>query len=556
MASAGIAGRRSPACGRHSLMVKPFRFFRSLAFVLVSGALLLALPSGCSAEKEKTAEKKVRPPAVAGAFYPSDPKALGSMIDGFLARAKLPDIADSVVALVSPHAGYVYSGPVAAYGYALIKGRKYSRVVVIAPSHYEAFGFTSIYDGDAYLTPFGPIPVDKVFAKSLAAKSGLIKLSDRGHRALPSGGEHSIEVQLPFLQRVLGNFELVPIIMGDQNYEICRALGVALAELIQEPDTLIVVSSDLSHYHTYEEAEKIDHKTLTAIQEWDYLSMARNFQSRVWEACGGGPIIAAMIASERLGVTEARLLKYANSGDITGDKSHVVGYSSFAFLEARRKRSSAGSRFSLTTAEEAYLLEIARNSVETAVNKHEPYDATDGGFHSLDQERGAFVTLTKHGELRGCIGYVAPVKPLYITVRDVAALAARRDQRFRPVAPAELGDLKYEISVLSPLRRVLDTEEIQVGTHGLVMRQGGREGLLLPQVPVEEGWNRVTFLEQTCRKAGLPANAWRDQDTDIFLFTALVFGQDDIPGAVTAVHTRLSWPAPSPASSLRDSLSP
>jgi len=537
-------------------MSKPFPLFCPLAFVLVSGALLIIPPSGCSAEKEKPGEKKIRPAAVAGGFYPADAKQLGAMIDNFLARAKVPEIKSPVLALVSPHAGYPYSGGVAAHGYALIKGRKYSRVVVIAPSHYEAFGFASVYNGDAYSTPFGLVPVDKAFARSLASKSKWIKLSDRGHRVTRDLREHSIEVQLPFLQRVLGDFKLVPIIMGDQPYEICRALGVALAGLIQEPGTLIVASSDLSHYHPYAEAEKIDHKTLTAIQEWDYLSMARNFQSRIWEACGGGPIIAAMIATERLGATEAKLLKYENSGDVTGDHSRVVGYSSFAFIKAPRHAGASGPGFSLSAPEKQKLLEIARKSVETMVNQHNLYEATDGGFPSLDQERGAFVTLTKHGDLRGCIGYVAPVEPLYITVRDVAALAAVRDQRFRPVAPSELKDLEYEISVLSPLRRVLDTNEIQVGRHGLVMKQGEREGLLLPQVPVEQGWDRETFLQQTCRKAGLPSDAWRDKDTDIFLFTAVVFNEHDVAGAITSRHSRLSWPPVRSAPSLRGSPAP
>ena len=149
----------------------------------------------------------------------------------------------------------------------------------------------------------------------------LIKLSSRGHTPTPQGAEHALEVELPCLQRVLGDFQLVPVVMGDQSYESSRALGVALAKLIQGGDTLIVASSDLSHYHPYDEAVRIDHKTLNALQDWDYLSMSRNFETRVWEACGGGPIVAAMIAAERLGANQAEVLKYANSGDITGDRS-------------------------------------------------------------------------------------------------------------------------------------------------------------------------------------------------------------------------------------------
>jgi AmmeMemoRadiSam system protein A len=175
------------------------------------------------------------------------------------------------------------------------------------------------------------------------------------------------------------------------------------------------------------------------------------------------------------------------------------------------------------------LLKIARKSVESAVRDHKQYEYSPAGFEALAQERGAFVTLKEHGELRGCIGYVAPVKPLCITVRDVAVFAALRDTRFQPVSARELGALEYEISVLSPLRRVLDVKEIRVGQHGLIMKKGDIEGLLLPQVPVEEKWDRATFLEQTCYKAGLPKNCWQDADTDIFRFTALVFPTPNEP---------------------------
>jgi hypothetical protein len=405
--------------------------------------------------------------------------------------------------------------------------------VLIAPSHYEAFRFASVYDGSAYATPLGQVSVDRAFAAKLASMNPLIKLSGLGHTPGPDKLEHSVEVHLPFLQRTLGQFQLVPIVMGDQSYEICRALGAALARLAAGSNTLIIASSDLSHYHTYDEAVKIDRKTLKAVEEWDYLSMSRNFDSRVWEACGGGPIVATMIAAERLGATQATLLKYANSGDVTSDRSRVVGYGALALTKAAGASAASTPPFSLTQAERDELLKLAKTSVETAVRQRKLYDFNGAGFESLQQERGAFVTLKEKGELRGCIGYVAPVKPLSYTVRDVAAYAALKDSRFPPVSTGELPQLEYEISVLSPLRRVLDIKQIEVGRHGLVMRRGDNEGLLLPQVPVEQKWDRMTFLAETCRKAGLPADAWRDEGTDIFMFTALVF-DDHSPKAQPA----------------------
>jgi len=495
------------------------------------------------------AAQTIRKPAVAGAFYPADPAVLAKTVDDFLSKAAPPPLHD-VVALVAPHAGYEYSGQVAAYSYALVKGRKVDRVVVIAPSHYEAFGFSSVFDGAAYTTPLGEVPVDQAFAAKLATGNKRIRLSSAGHTPTPDKLEHSIEVQLPFLQRTLGQFQLVPIIMGDQSYENCRALGLALAKLVQGTNTLIVASSDLSHYHQYDEAVTMDHKTLKGVEEWDYLDLSRNLDLRIWEACGGGPIVAAMIASERLGASQAKLLKYANSGDVTGDKTRVVGYGAVALVKAAAGAKSSEAAFSLTRQEKETLLKIARSSVESAVRQHKEYECSPGGSAALAQERGAFVTLTENGELRGCIGYVAPIKPLYLTVRDVAAHAALHDSRFRPVSVAELSELEYEVSVLSPLRRVLDVQEIQTGRHGLLMRQGDREGLLLPQVASEQKWGRTTFLEETCMKAGLPGNCWRSPETDIFRFTALVFNERRPVDAITPASAlpdreeRTGWPAP------------
>src|SRR5664280_3219254 len=358
--------------------------FGIVAVSVVAGLLLVEGASSGGGQAPK-----IRQPAVAGSFYPADPKELAGMLDGFLAKAAPPPL-ENVVALVAPHAGYPYSGPVAAYSYASLKGRKIDRVVLIAPSHYEAFGFSSVYDGAAYATPLGQVPVDRAFAAKLATMSKLIKLSGLGHTPTPDKPEHALEDQLPFLQRVLGQFQLVPIVMGNQSYENCRALGLALAKLVEGTNTLIVASSDLSHYHPYDDAVKLDHKTLKAIEEWDYLSMARNFESRVWEACGGGPIVTAMIASERLGASQAKLLKYANSGDTAGDKTRVVGYGAVAFFKAPPHAAAREEVFSLSRKEQDELLRIARASVETSVRRGKPFERQASGMSALAQERGAF----------------------------------------------------------------------------------------------------------------------------------------------------------------------
>ena len=487
-------------------------------------------------------EHKVRPAYVAGAFYPADANELGKMIDGFLAQAPVEKLEGSLVGLICPHAGYEYSGGVAAYCYGQLKGKSYDRVVVIAPSHYESFPFSSIYDGEAYQTPFGAVPVDHDFAAQLVKLSSTIKLSERGHGQVEARGakygEHALEDQLPFLQRVLGQFKMVPIVMGDLSYDNCRALGIALAKAVRGTNTLILVSSDLSHYHSYDEAEQMDHQILKMIEEWDYLSLIQNTERDLWQGpCGGGPIVAAMIAAERLGAHRAQILKYANSGDVTGDKSRVVGYGAVALVAEKEKENKKHghktAEFSLAPAEKQELLKIARQSVETAVRDKKLYTLTADEPEALRTARGAFVTLKEHGDLRGCIGYMSPMKPLVETVRDVAAYAALEDPRFRPVSQSELGLLEYEISVLSPLRRVEDINQIHVGQHGLLIREGKYEGVLLPQVPTEEGWDRNTFLEQVCVKAGLPQQAWKDDDADLFMFTALVFSESGHPKSTT-----------------------
>ena len=494
---------------------------RSSRFLLILFSTLAAALFFCVESAGAGTASKVRPPAVAGSFYPADPKGLARIVDGFLDRAA-PAVSGDVVGLVAPHAGYIYSGPVAAWSYASLKGRKFMRVVVIAPSHYQSIDFSSVYDGDAYATPLGRVPVDCAFAAKLAKTSPLIRLSGAGHGTSPDRPEHALEVQLPFLQRVLGEFQLVPVIMGDQSYQASRALGMALSTLSQGSTTLIVASSDLSHYHPYMEAVALDRKTLNAVQEFDFLSLSRNLERRAWEACGGGPIVAAMIAAEGLGATQAALLKYANSGDTTGERGRVVGYGAVAFVKG--PSSGKTQAFSLTQADKNVLLDIARNSVETAVTKQKVYERRAPRGDALTRDRGAFVTLTRKGELRGCIGFVAPTEPLYLTVRDVAMMAALRDTRFPPVTSKELADLEYEISVLSPMRHVLDMREIRAGRDGLLIRNGTNEGLLLPQVAAVQGWDRLTFLEEVCLKAGLPKHAWQDPASDLFRFTALVFG--------------------------------
>jgi len=314
--------------------------------------------------------------------------------------------------------------------------------------------------------------------------------------------------------------------MGDQTLETCRALGAAIAALTEDSNTLIVASSDLSHYHPYDEAVELDRKVIDAVARWDYLSLLHNLTNRSWEACGGGPIAAAMMASEEMGATQAKILRYANSGDVPpGDQSHVVGYVSAAFYKPDTEPNLELPETELGDEEKETLLQISRESVASAVRSGTLDDYSPSVDDALREDAAVFVTLRKNGELRGCVGSILATEPLAIAVANAAANAALNDHRFQAVGENELADLAYEISVLSPFRRITDVAQLKVGRHGLLIEKGHYRGLLLPQVAAEHGWDPVTFLEHTCVKAGLPPTAWKEPGADIYIFSANVFGE-------------------------------
>lgn len=271
---------------------------------------------------------RVRQPAVAGAFYDADPDVLRRHVDSLLDQARGTTVKGSIKGLVSPHAGYMYSGSTAAVGYRLLRGKSYDAVILVGPSHREFFTGASIYPGDSYRTPLGDVPVHKEMRDELVKEGGTIMLSDAGHR-----GEHCLEVQLPFLQRVLGEFSIVPIIIGNQRREFCLALGNALAKAASRRNVLLVASSDLSHYHPYDEAVKLDRQVIGLVEALDEKTMMDQIEEERIEACGGGPVVSVMHAAKLLGANRSQVLFYCNSGDVTGDKDAVVGYLSAAFLQ-------------------------------------------------------------------------------------------------------------------------------------------------------------------------------------------------------------------------------
>lgn len=268
----------------------------------------------------------IRRPAVADAFYPGDPDILNKEIEELLNKSETVELNGEIKALVSPHAGYMYSGLVAAVGYKLLAGRAFSVVAIISPSHKEYFSGISVFNGKGYATPLGIVPVASELANKLIEQNPRIISSWAGHRE-----EHALEVQLPFLQKSLTNFSIIPIVMGQQDYDTCNILGNALALVLREVPALIVASSDLSHYYPYSEAVKIDKASIDLVESFNETDFMDALEKGISQACGGGPIAAAMVASKKEGANNAKMLCYKNSGDVTGDHAAVVGYLSAAF---------------------------------------------------------------------------------------------------------------------------------------------------------------------------------------------------------------------------------
>ncbi len=493
---------------------------------------LAAASSNVSGLKGKSMEQSIRKPAVAGQFYTSDPEALRREIETFLSRAEPPAVTGDIFALISPHAGYMYSGHVAASGYTLLEKGQFKTVVIISPCHVEYFRFASIYDGDAYETPLGLVEIDKELSKEIASRSDFVIIAPDGHVTGPRGrGEHSLEVQIPFLQVALGDFRIVPIVMGDQSADVVDGLGKALAGALAGRNVLIVASTDLSHFHDDGTAKKLDGEFIARLEAFDVDGLKESLGSGKTEACGGGPSMAAMIASASLGGEGCTILKYANSGDISGDRGNVVGYVSAVITGKRGSESSCLGGGSIGEDVDRdtriFLLQYARSIIrENLGMKTEKIERPSSPI--LEEKRGGFVTLKMNGRLRGCIGYIEAAKPLLETVAEMAYSAAFSDYRFEPVAKEEVDELTIEISVLSPVRETKDPSEIEVGRHGIIISALGQRGLLLPQVAVEYGWDRDTFLDHTCVKAGLPRDAWRKSMTTIEIFSAEIFSEEDM----------------------------
>lgn len=354
--------------------------------------------------------------------------------------------------------------------------------------------------------------------------------------------EHSVEVQIPFVQVLFPSAQIVPVVLGEPDVAMCSRFGQVLAKALKGRKALIVASSDLSHYPPYEDAVSVDHQTLTAIARLDPRELVQQIQNSMQGkyhnlstcACGEAPVLAAMAAAKVLGATRGIVVSYANSGDgPVGDHSRVVGYGAVAFAAGesspdlkgleRPKASSAAQPLSST--EKKTLLSFARGTLNRFFLT-ETVPLARNMSPRLQVPQGAFVTLKKHGDLRGCIGNMTSTVPLGQTVGAMAMAAAFQDTRFTQLSPTEMKEIEIEISVLTPMKPLSHPEEIVVGRDGVVLRKGDRSGVFLPQVATEQGWNRTQLLDNLCLKAGLPTGSWK-KDAQLLAFQADVFKESE-----------------------------
>ncbi|HEY3328167.1 MAG TPA: AmmeMemoRadiSam system protein B [Novimethylophilus sp.] len=441
----------------------------------------------------------IRPAAVAGMFYPSDPAELAHQIQAMLMQAQTE--APSLVpkALIAPHAGYIYSGPVAASAYTLLAAQagKIRRVILLGPTHRVAVRGLALPGADAFETPLGRVDID-LDAARLIAHMPQVTVSPQAHAL-----EHSLEVQLPFLQTLLPDFKLLPLAVGMVAPE---DVAEVLEALWGGPETLIVISSDLSHYLPYASAKRIDGETADAIL---------HFREPISheQACGGTPVNGLMLAARRHGMTP-HLLDLRNSGDTAGDKNRVVGYAAFAFTEddAADRQPARGKG--------EVLLALARNAITQNFGLPvKPVDQADW----LNEPGATFVTLMQHGELRGCMGSLEIHRSLRDDVQFNAVAAALRDPRFPPLAEDEVAITHVEVSLLSPQQPIHFSDEAdalaQLRPHidGVVFEYGRYRSTFLPQV-----WEQLPqprqFMAHLKRKAGLPQNFW-SPDVKLYRYT-------------------------------------
>lgn len=470
-------------------------------------------------------QSNIRPMVVAGSFYPASRKNVEATLTEYFNNYKNVQTRDDVTAIIVPHAGWIYSGYVAATAVAQINPKHvYEHIFLLGPSHQTYIDGASVNTAnDYYATPLGNIKVAKDICSDIA------KHFPFTYKFQAHDKEHCLEVQLPLLQYHFEKMpDIIPIIIGTQNDNRIRQIAEVLKPYFNEKN-LFIISSDFSHYPCYDDAKEIDKRTGEAILSGDINKFYQairtneqgNYRNLATSACGQCAIATLLYMMEDRPADIHHLL-YKNSGDVeVARKDQVVGYHAFIITH------KPSQQFSLNDKEKKTLLEIARMSIENKL-KHssdKPYKESDI-TPTLNEKCGAFVSLHIGDKLRGCIGHFGSNTPLYEVVEEMAQAAAFEDPRFNEVTMNELPEIKIEISALTPLKKIQTVEEFQYGKQGIYIKKGYRSGTFLPQVANEVNWTKEEFLGHCARdKAGIGWNGWKD--ADLYTYEAIIFKEKE-----------------------------
>lgn len=497
-----------------------------IALILGIGVLIMFnfFKNDASASKN---DQKIAHPQKAGSWYPADTASLDAELNEHLNNADVPTKTKPRI-IVVPHPGLIFGGPTAAYSYKAASKFEYRNIFIIATSHLSHFKEIIVGDFDAYSTPFGDIKGNRDISSFLFAKDpNCVFNKDLINQ------EHSLEMQYPFIKRCFPLAKIIPIVISSASYDTSKELADLLYQALT-PDDLVVISTDLSHYPDYKDANELDKNTLKSIASGDpekfikYLGKVNSEfpPNTSTAACGAVGVLTGLHLANILNIKNIKILHYENSGDRpVGDKDSVVGYGALAIYTSENE--SFSDTVVLSSKEKKLLIQAAKDSISSMLNNNKLPETEDIPDDSpLNTPYGVFVTLKLNGQLRGCMGNFEPKKPLIEVVKDTAILSAFKDPRFPQVTPEELKKISISISVLSPRKKVEKYQEIIPGKHGVYVQKDYLGGTYLPQVAPEQNWDREQMLNHLCEdKSGVGRDAWKDGSAELSTYTANVFGE-------------------------------
>ena len=505
---------------------------KTINFILL---LLFVINYSCNSQNDmKNSNKKLidRQPYCTRGFYPSDKTELEGTLKKLFYEAVADKHLKNILAIISPHAGLVFSGETAASAFNQIdRNKQYKNIFVLASSHSSRYKGASIYNIGNYITPLGTVDVDIPLATKLISENDIFSFNNQAHQQ-----EHSLEIQLPFLQHILNkDFKIIPVLLGTNSAKDCKKIAEVLKPYFNN-ENLFIISTDFSHYPSYSDAIEIDGLTAKAIESNSPENLLETLESNsdkgifnlATSLCGWTSVLTLLYITENISGIEFNPIQYKNSGDSHyGEKDRVVGYYSFAVTQ-NTKSNSTNSDFELNEKDKKDLLSIARKTITSYITKNVIPDFDPKNYsENLNKKCGAFVTLHKDGNLRGCIGRFSAEESLIKVVKDMAISSSTQDSRFPQVKADEIDELDIEISVLTPMKKIESVDEIELGKHGIYIKKGYSSGTFLPQVATETGWTLDEFLGHCSRdKAGIGWKGWKN--ADIFTYEAIVFSESEI----------------------------